>query len=131
MVRFLMKIDEPSPEIIAAVQGAVHWFDEAKLNGIREIRKEAKGTPKGWDKVVIKDAFAPPIWARFYEIGTNQPIFCSRNGIPKETIAEISYERRNGYSWLGYYAKDLLTKQYPAWQRQWAPKGNVLRSTHP
>ncbi len=81
--------------------------------------------------MVIEDAFAPPIWARFYEIVTNQPIFCSRDGIPKETIAEISYERRNGYSWLGYYAKDLLAKQYPAWQRQWAPKENVLRSTHP
>ena len=131
VVRFLMEIDEPSPEIIAAVQGTVRWFDEAKLTGIREIRKETKGTPKGWDKVVIKDAFAPPIWARFYEIGTNQPIFCSRDGIPRKTLAEISYERRNGYSWLGYYAKDLLTKQYPAWQRHWAPKENVLRSTHP
>ena len=131
VVRFLMEIDEPSPEIIAAVQGTVHWFDEAKLTGIREIRKEAKGTPKGWDKVVIEDASAPPIWARFYEIGTDQPIFCSRDGIPKETIAEISYERRNGYSWLGYYAKDLMEKDYPAWQRKWAPKDNVLRNSNP
>jgi len=131
VVRFLMKIDEPSPEIIASVQGTVRWFDEAKLTGIREIRKEAKGTPKGWDKVVVEDASAPPIWARFYVIGTNQPIFCSRDGIPRETIAEISYERRNGYSWLGYYAKDLMAKDYPAWQRKWAPKDNVLRNSNP
>lgn len=131
VVRFLMQIDEPSLEIIAAVQGAVHWFDEAKLTGIREIRKEAKGTSKGWDKVVVEDASAPPIWARFYAIGTNQPIFCSRDGIPRKTIAEISYERRNGYSWLGYYAKDLLAKDYPVWQGKWAPKDNVLRNRNP
>ncbi|MBG28817.1 MAG: pectate lyase [Opitutae bacterium] len=126
VVRFLMEIEEPSPEIIAAVQGAVRWFDEAKLTGIREVRKEAKDTPKGWDKVVVKDASAPPLWARFYKIGTNQPIFCSRDGIPRKTIAEISYERRNGYSWLGYYPKDLLAKEYPAWQKKWAPTNNVL-----
>ena len=131
VVRFLMEIDEPSPEIIAAVQGAVRWFDEAKLTGIREVRKDAKGTPKGWDKIVVKDASAPPLWARFYKIGTNQPIFCSRDGIPRKTIAEISYERRNGYSWLGYYPKDLLAKEYPAWQKKWAPGVNVLRSRNP
>jgi PelA/Pel-15E family pectate lyase len=127
IVRFLMQIEKPSLEIIAAVQGAVQWFDEAKLTGIREIRRTAKGTPKGFDKVVVKDSKAPPIWARFYRIGTNQPIFCSRDGIPRKTLAGISYERRNGYSWLGYWGKDLLVKDYPAWQRKWAPRHNVLR----
>ena len=34
----------------------------------------------------------------------------------KKTLAEISHERRNGYSWLGYYARDLLGKDYPAWK---------------
>lgn len=127
VVRFLMQIEKPSPEIIAAVQGAVRWFDDAKLSGIREVRREAGGTPKGFDKVVVKDSKAPPIWARFYRIGTNQPIFCSRDGIPRKTLAEISYERRNGYSWLGYWGKDLLAKDYPAWQGKWAPRHNVLR----
>jgi PelA/Pel-15E family pectate lyase len=126
VVRFLMEIDEPSREIIAAVQGAVRWFNEAKLTGIREIRKETKGTPKGWDKVVVKDASAPTIWARFYAIGTNRPIYCSRDGIPRKTLAEISYERRNGYSWLGYYAEDLLAKAYPVWRQKWVTNVNSL-----
>ena len=47
----------------------------AKLEGIRQTRKEDKSTPKGWDKVVIEDPAAPTMWARFYEIGTNTPIF--------------------------------------------------------
>ena len=127
IVRFLMQIEKPSPKIIAAVQGAIRWFDEAKLTGIREIRMDSKGSPKGFDKVVVKDSKAPPIWARFYRIGTNQPIFCSRDGIPRKTLAGISYERRNGYSWLGYWGKDLLAKDYPAWQGEWALHHNVLR----
>jgi len=121
-----MSIEKPGPEIIEAVQGAVAWFDQAGLEGIREIRKQDKTKPGGWDKVVIEDSSAPPIWARFYDIETNKPIFCSRDGIPKATLAEISHERRNGYSWLGYYAKDLLAKDYPAWQKKWAPAKNVL-----
>ena len=125
IVRFLMQVEKPSLEIIAAVQGAVRWFNEAKLVGIREIHREAKGTPKGFDKVIVKDSKAPPIWARFYRIGTNEPIFCSRNGIPRKTLAEISYERRNGYSWLGYYPQSLLSKDYPAWQKRWAPLPNA------
>jgi len=131
VIRFLMELDEPSPESIAAVQGAVSWFNEVKLMGIRQIKKEAKGTPNGWDKVVVEDTSAPPMWARFYEIGTNRPIFCSRDGVPRKTLAEISYERRNGYSWLGYYGQDLLAKDYSRWQQKWAPKDNVLRNSAP
>jgi len=127
IVRFLMGIDPPTPEVIEAVQGAVAWFDEAKLMGIRQVKKEVEGAPGGRDKVVVADAAAPPMWARFYQIGTNKPIFCSRDGIPRDTIAEISHERRNGYSWLGYYAADLLAKDYPAWQRKWARSVNVLQ----
>lgn len=126
IVRFIMSIEKPGPEIIDAIQAAVAWFDEAKLEGIRQIRKQDQSKPGGFDKVIVKDASAPPIWARFYDIETNKPIFCSRDGIPKATLAEISYERRNGYSWLGYYATNLLEKEYPNWQKKWAPAKNVL-----
>jgi PelA/Pel-15E family pectate lyase len=127
IVRFLMSIDEPRPEIIEAVRNAISWFQEAGLEGIRQVRKEDKSKPGGWDNIVVNDISAPTIWARFYEIGTNKPIFCSRDGIPKATLAEISHERRTGYSWLGYYARSLLAEDYPDWQKRWAQKINVTR----
>ena len=126
VVRFLMSIDNPSPEAIEAIQSAVAWFGRVKLTGIRQINKPDSSLESGYDKVIIKDATAPPVWARFYQIGTNKPIFCSRDGIPKATLAEISYERRTGYSWLGYYATSLLAKDYPAWQKKWAPEKDLL-----
>jgi len=127
IVRFLMSIEEPSSEIVKAVQGAVAWFDRAKLTGIRQVTEPDKSRPRGFDKIVVKDPTAPPMWARFYRIGTNKPIFCGRDGVPKDTLAEISYERRTGYSWLGYYPTNLLAKDYPAWQKKCAPKRNVLK----
>jgi len=126
IVRFLMGIEPPNAQIIEAVQSAITWFQDARIDGIRVERKEDPSTPKGYDKVVVEDLSAPPLWARFYEIGTNEPMFCSRDGIPRETLAEISYERRNGYSWYSSRALRLLTREYPAWQAKWAPNDNVL-----
>ena len=118
IVRFLMSIDEPGPEIIGSVRNAVGWFRKAQLEGIRQVRKKDKSKPGGWDKIIVNDASAPVLWARFYEIGTNKPIFCDRDGIPKAMLAEISHERRTGYSWLGYYATSLLAKDYPVWEKK-------------
>ncbi|MBE0537860.1 MAG: pectate lyase [Phycisphaerae bacterium] len=120
VVRFLMAVEKPTPEIIAAINGAVQWFEQVKITGIREVRRPAPGTERGYDKVIVADPDAPPLWARFYEIGTNRPIFCSRDGIPRYDISEISYERRNGYAWYVNLPADLLAKDYPAWSRQLA-----------
>lgn len=120
IVRLLMSIDQPSPAIIEAVQGAVIWFDQAKLLGIRVVKQSDENSPTGSNKVVVSDATARPMWARFYEIGTNKPIFCDRDGIARTSLAEISYERRNGYGWLGYRPERLLAQEYPAWAKKWA-----------
>jgi len=122
IVRLLMSLERPKPEVIAAVDGAVAWFKAAEIHGIRvEVRPDPK-SPKGTNKVVVEDPNAPPMWARFYEIGTNQPIFCDRDGVAKHNLADIGYERRNGYSWLNYWPRDLLEKEYPAWKAKWADR---------
>src|SRR5262249_23476136 len=103
IVRLLMSLDHPSPEVRQAEQGAVAWLESAKINGIRVERRPDSQAPRGFNKVVIADLTAPPIWARFYEIGTNRPIFSDRDGVAKHDLAEIGYERRNGYNWLSYW----------------------------
>lgn len=118
IVRLLMSIEEPSPEVIAAVDAAVAWFDAVKLTGIRVDRVPDAAAPKGTNKVVVADPSAQPMWARFHEIGTNQPIYADRDGVVKRNLADIGYERRNGYGWLGTWAQPVLEKEYPAWKRR-------------
>jgi PelA/Pel-15E family pectate lyase len=112
----LMSLDRPSPELVQAVEGAVAWFEAAKIPGIRVERRPDSQAAKGFNKVVVQDSAAPPMWARFYEIGANRPIFSDRDGVAKHDLAEIGYERRNGYNWLDYWPRDLLAKRYPAWK---------------
>ena len=117
VVRYLMGIANPSPAVLAGIEAAVAWFEKSKLTGIRVEKREVEGAPGGRDKIVVEDPAAPPLWARFYEIGSDKPIFCSRDGKPKETLAEISHERRNGYSWLTNRPAELLKSDYPAWKQ--------------
>ena len=46
-----------------------------------------------------------PIWARYYEIGTDRPIFGDRDKSIHDNVNEISKERRNGYSWYNQRAR--------------------------
>ncbi len=109
ILRFLMNLDDPSPEVTEAVAAGVAWFESAKLSGIRQTRVDG-------DKVIVEDVDAQPLWARFYEIETNRPIFCGRDGVKKYSLAEIEAERRNGYAWYGDWGRPLAS-EYPKWQK--------------
>ncbi len=41
----------------------------------------------------------PGIWARYYELGTNHPIYGDRDGRVYYALSEISEERQRGYAW--------------------------------
>jgi PelA/Pel-15E family pectate lyase len=96
IVRFLMSIKDPSPAVIESVESAVAWFAQSQ----------------------VKDAKGAATWARFYEIGTNRPIFVGRDGVIKYNIAEIDEERRNNYAWYVDEAAALLSRDYPAWRKK-------------
>lgn len=113
VVRFLMRIEKPSVEIVEAIGSAMAWFESSKIEGIRVDSIQLKEPVKfdhhtaTSDRVVVEDPSAPPIWARFYEIDTNRPFFCNRDGIKVYSLAEVHPERRTGYAWYGYWPAKL------------------------
>jgi PelA/Pel-15E family pectate lyase len=111
-----MEIEQPSPAVRAAVEAAVAWFEAAKLTGIRQENRPDSSLPRGVDRVIVPDPAAPPLWARFYEIGANRPIFSGRDGIIKYRLADIEHEHRTGYAWYTTAPAALLSKEYPAWK---------------
>lgn len=54
------------------------------------------------------------IWARFYDLDNNLPLFSGRDGVPNKTLAEIENERRVGYSWYGNWPAKLIDSEYTA-----------------
>ena len=116
ILRFLMSLDNPSPEVIKTVKAAVTWLDSARLTGIAVKKIVNQSGAK--DVVVVADPTST-VWARFYELDTNRPFFCGRDGVKKYNLAEIEQERRAGYAWYGTWPAKLLEKEYPAWAKKW------------
>lgn len=114
VVRFLIEIEKPTPPIIAAIEGAVTWLKAVAIPGMRAERFVAADGER--DGRVIADPAAGPLWARFYELGTNRPLFMDRDSKPVYTFAEIDRERRGGYSYYGTWGDSLLTTDYPQWR---------------
>jgi PelA/Pel-15E family pectate lyase len=116
LVRFLMEVKNPSPEIIAAVEGAVAWLESVKITGLRvDETRDADGKT---DRHAVADPAGPVLWARFYELETNRPIYTGRDKVPRYDFNEIERERRGGYGYLGTWPAQLLAKDYPRWRAQ-------------
>jgi PelA/Pel-15E family pectate lyase len=128
VARFLMTIDPPTAEIRAAVEGAIAWFEAVKITGIRVDAVVDASQPSGEDRVVVEDPGAPPLWARFYELHTNAPIFSSRCEVDecdddpffmrRYSLAEIDNERRVGYAWYGDWPAAALA-EYQTWKQKY------------
>jgi PelA/Pel-15E family pectate lyase len=116
IVRVLMRVDQPSAAVKQAIADAISWFEASKITGYKTQRIKDTLQPRGQDVIVVPDA-GNVMWARFYDLETNQPFFCDRDGIKKKTLAEIGNERRTGYAWYGTWPLQLIREEYPAWKK--------------
>ncbi|WP_234734864.1 pectate lyase [Tellurirhabdus bombi] len=121
ILNYLMHLPNPSPEIKRAIEAGAAWLESVKLTGIAIKTVEDANQPKGKDRVVVASSGAVT-WARFYELDTDKPIFCGRDGIKRYALAEIENERRVGYAWYGNWPAQFLMNDYPAWVVKWKDK---------
>jgi PelA/Pel-15E family pectate lyase len=132
IILLLMKINNPGKDVINSIQNAVKWFNDSKILGIKVkvinapyVKYYYHSTNK--DKIVVKDPNTPPIWTRYYELGSHRPLFCNRDSKPVYSLAEVDRERRTGYRWYVYDPQKVLDK-YPEWQKKYARDQNMLKS---
>jgi pectinesterase len=116
IILFLMDLPDPSPAIIKSVEGAVEWLDSHRIKNTRwDLFVNAEGKR---DRRIVQDPASGDMWARFYDLETQEPYVCDRDGIKKKTLEEIGYERRNGYSWYTDAPQEVFEK-YPEWKGKW------------
>ncbi|WEK69486.1 MAG: pectate lyase [Candidatus Chryseobacterium colombiense] len=113
IVRFLM-LQPVTQDIEKSIKSAVKWFKQNKIEGYRYNVSKVNGKAV---RTLTEDKNSV-IWARFYDIDNNRPIFGDRDGSVKYNYNEVSEERRNGYSWYGDFAEKLLDKEYPKWLKK-------------
>lgn len=123
IVRLLMQVKNPNEEIINAVKNAVAWFQKVEIKNVVVKTVPAKDVvykyhEAKYDKIVVTDSTASPIWTRYYELGTDRPMFANRDGKKVYQLSDVSRERRTGYAWYGYWPQKLISAEYPAWLKK-------------
>ncbi len=100
IIKYLMSVEQ-TEEVKKAVDAGLKWYDDAKVEDMRYASGDT-------DNIYFYESKGNDMWYRFYEIGTNEPIFSGRDGVITHNLLDVEEERRNGYSWAGDYASSLL-----------------------
>ena len=117
--QFLMSLENPDEAVVAAVDAAVAWFRKTALRDV------AYGNgPDG--RRLTPSPGSGPLWARFYAVGTEMPVFGDRDKSIHDDVSEISRERRQGYSWYNS-APQAVLERYTPWRAEHAGKSRPAR----
>ena len=113
---FLMRLPNPAPGTIAAVHAAAAWFEKTRLADVAYISKGDKG------RQLVPEPGAAPLWARYYSLEADCPIFGDRDKTIHDDVSGISSERRNGYRWFTGGPMGAL-QAYARWKVTHPPYG--------
>lgn len=125
VVRYLMSIPDPSPEVVKAVDGAVAWLRRVEITGWRIETLDAPAEQfqyhsSAQDRRLVADPSASGLWARFYDVNDNSVVLATRDSQRVARYQDIPRERRTGYEWYGHWPERLLSTEYPQWTSQHA-----------
>ncbi|MFV0588737.1 pectate lyase [Bacteroides reticulotermitis] len=115
IVLLLLSLPNPSERIINSIEGSIEWFKRSEIKGLQKEFFTNSDGKKDYRMVPCEDC--PPLWARFYDLETNRPFFCDRDGVKRYDLSEIGIERRTGYSWYNSDGSKVLQK-YEQWKKK-------------
>lgn len=110
LIMLIDDLPQPTAKERESIRAAVAWFKKTAIYGKTYFRIiDGRG--------LIDSPGAGPIWARYYQIDTEIPIFGDRDKSIHDDVSELSRERRNGYSWFGA-APERALDHYEKWAQQ-------------
>ena len=107
---FLMELSTPNSNVVTAVHAAAAWFTRTEIDG------KAFRSVGGKGRQLVAAPGAKPTWARYYEIGSDKPIFGDRDLSIHDDVSDISPERTKGYGWYQGNGEKVL-KVYAKWAK--------------
>lgn len=115
IIRTLMAVENPSDEIKQAIQAAMEWLDKHR---IKDKQMQNIVDENGNRDRIIVDTPGKDMWARFYHLESEVPIFGDYVNPPVilYDLFEVSQQRRAGYQFYGNWPDVLFKKEYPAWK---------------
>jgi len=111
ILKFLMTINHPTPEVVACIESGLKWFEAAKITGEGKTKVNGKTDYE-------PDATATEVrWARFYNLTNSQPVFPGRDGIVYATFAEMAAQNHVGYDYYTSLPGSIVTNGQKKWRK--------------
>lgn len=88
------------PGVLPALCSGIQWLQQ------HQIRDKAWQRDDAGSRLVEKKG--AQIWARFYSLPAQQPVFFDRDGKVYHDVNQLSLERQQGYGWYQSNAKNVL-----------------------
>ena len=106
-----MSMSSPSPEVIAAVEGGLEWFETHKITDIKKTQRDGRTT-------YVSDPSSTEVyWARFYDLKTDKPVFPGRDGVLYETYEAMAAGKNIGYDYYTTQPASLLNAGQEQWRK--------------
>jgi len=111
LLKILMRIREPKPELRASIEGGLAWLERVEIAGLRKAKRDGK-------TVYVEDpASTETYWARFYDLADNRPLFPGRDGVIYDSFREMAARNELGYDYYSTRPSGALGSSQRKWRK--------------
>lgn len=116
ILKFLMTITNPAPEVVIAIESGLTWLEAAKITGL------AKTTATGKTSYELSATSAEIYWARFYDLTSGKPVFPGRDRVLYDSFNAMAAQNRLGYDYLSTMPGSIITNGQKKWRKMLAKR---------
>jgi PelA/Pel-15E family pectate lyase len=114
LIKFLMTLTNPAPEVVTCIESGLKWLEEARINGIGKANVNGK-------TIYISDPSSTQVyWARFYSLTNSKPVFPGRDGILYDTFEAMAADNKLGYDFYTTLPGSIVTNGQKKWRKMLA-----------
>ena len=113
LVKFLMTIPKPSPEVIAGIEAGLAWLESAQVKGLAKVKRDGR-------TIYVADASSADVyWARFYDLATGKPMFPGKDGIVYGSFeAMAAANDKLGYDYYSTLPGSIVRNGQKKWRKR-------------
>jgi PelA/Pel-15E family pectate lyase len=113
LVKFLMGIPKPSPEVIAGIEAGLVWLENAQVKGLAKVKRDGR-------TIYVADASSADVyWARFYDLTTGKPLFPGKDGIVYGSFGAMAAANdKLGYDYYSTLPGSIVRNGQKKWRKR-------------
>jgi PelA/Pel-15E family pectate lyase len=116
ILKFLMTITNPAPEVVVCIEAGLQWLADAKITGVGKTNLNGK-------TIYVSDPGSTQVyWARFYDLTNSQPVFPGRDGVLYNSFAAMAAKNKLGYDYYTTLPNSILNNGQKKWRKMLAER---------